>query len=185
MKKSSFGNDVVSNIYSGAADFGRDYAFIVAAFVFVLCVVGVFVGVHLIRRKPVYTAEVDFLITRVTPETITETVNQGDKQVPRTRTIYNLEGTVQMCGNSKVTLPGYQTYVTVGQTVKAWMKPNCQSTEAHYSSDNTTLIGWIVIGVAIIVAILNALRLYFVKKYKAVAAVQGAAGASNLFKILK
>ena len=184
MKKVSFGENIASEIYTGASDFGRGYAYIISAFVFVICLVAIIGGVYLIRRKAVFTTQVDFIITKVTPETKYNTVTEGNttKSVPTT--VYNLEGTVPVCGKSSIVLVGYQKYVTVGQTIKVWMKPNCQTTEVHESSDDTTVIGWVILTIALVVVIINIIRIYFVRKYKVVAAVQGAAGAANIFKLL-
>jgi hypothetical protein len=186
MKKNSFGNvdSVASNIYSGTADFGRSYASVVTIVICIVAVVAIFVGIYLISRQPVYTAKVDFLITKVTKEESTElqTVNGSETLVKKT--VYNLEGTVKMCNQAIITLPGYTKYVAAGQTITAWMKPNCASTEAHSSSDDTRIVGWVVIAIAILVIGFNLLRLFFVKKYKGLAAIQGAAGAKRLFNVL-
>lgn len=182
MKKNSFGaNSVLSDIYSDTAGFGRDYAYVVSAFVIIICILAIIIGLYFIQRKPVYTTQVDFTITKVTPQSIT--VNQGTNKPPLTTTIYNLEGTVQICGKSVIVLPGYPRPVNVGETVKVWMKPNCQSNEAHYSSDDTVFLGWVIISIAFIFIIVNILRLFFVKRYKGAAALQGAAGISNIFKM--
>jgi len=184
MKKVSFGQSIASDIYSGASDFGRSYAYIISAFVFVICLVAIIGGVYLIRRPSVFTAHVNFTITKVTPEVTIKTVTEEKttKQIPTT--IYNLEGSVEMCGNNTIILPGYQTYVVTGQTIKVWMKPNCESIEAHFSSDDTTVIGWVILIISLIAVIINILRIYFVRKYKGIAAVQGAAGVANIFKLI-
>jgi hypothetical protein len=184
MKKSSFGaNSFFSDLYSGTADFGKGYAYVVSVFAFIISALAVLLGVYFIRRKPDYTAQVAFTITKVTPEVIT--INQENNKPPVISTIYNLEGTVQMCGKNVIVLSGYQIPVNVGETIQVWMKPNCQSNEARYSSDDTTVIGWGIVIFAGIITVFNMLRLFFVRKYKGIAALQGASGISDLFRMFK
>jgi len=186
MKKVSFGdNSIFSNVYSGTADFGKTYAYIISAFAFVISVIAIIIGILLIKRKPVYTTKVEFIVTKVVAGTETERTPQGEGTVERTKTIYNLEGTVPMCGQRIFTLESYPTYVDVGQSITAWIKQACSSNEAHVSSDETRGIGWGIIIIAIIAIIFNILRLFLVRKYKGVAAVQGVSGASNLYKMFR
>ena len=161
-KKFKFGdlNSAAAGLYSGAADFGKDYAFITAAFTFVICVIAVFVGIHLITRKPVYTTKTGFLITSVTPQVTTKyDIDRGSNT---SVTTYDLTGTVASCNNLPFTLPGYPTNVAVGTTINVYIK-DCTSTEAHYQTDDTKSVGWVVLGVSIGVILFTIFKLFLVK----------------------
>jgi hypothetical protein len=182
-KKFKFGdlNSATAGLYSGAADFGKDYAVITGAFTFVICVIAFFVGIYLITRKPVYTTKTSFLIKSVTPQTITK--YNVNTQLNTLVTTYDLTGTVASCNNEVFTLPGYPTNVAVGTSITVFIK-DCTSREAHYQSDDTKMVGWGVVGISIGVILFTLFKIFLVKKYKGLAALQGAAGAKRIFSAL-
>jgi uncharacterized membrane protein len=185
MKRSSFGEkSILSDVYSQAADFGKGYTYVVAAFFFVICIIAILGGIALINRKA-RNIKVDFKITTVTPITKTELVPQGNTNIQQTRTVYNLTGTVKECPGKTLTLLEYGSFVVAGQSIEAWVDPSCNTNEVFASSDDTQGLGWIIIIVAIIGIIINVVRLFLVRRYKGIAALSGASGAANLFKVFK
>jgi len=185
MKKCSFGeNSILSDVYSQAADFGKGYTYVITAFFFVICVIAIIGGIVLINRKA-RNIKVDFKITNVSPITKTELVPQGNTNIQQTRTVYNLTGTVKECPDKNLTLLEYGSFVVVGQSIEAWVDPSCNTNEVFASSDDTHALGWIIIIVAIIGIIINVVRLFLVRRYKGIAALSGASGAANLFKVFR
>ena len=185
MKKCSFGeNSILSDVYSQAADFGKGYTYVITAFFFVICVIAIIGGIVLINRKA-RNIKVDFKIRNVSPITKTELVPQGDTYIQQTRTVYKLTGTIAKCPGKIYTLLEYESFVVAGQIIEAWVDPSCSTNEVFASSDDTQGLGWIIIIVAIIGIIINAVRLFLVRKYKGIAALSGATAATNMFKYYK
>ena len=185
--RSRFGdfNSVASNIYSGTAEFGKAYAWIMTAFAFVIAAVLIGLGIWFIHRPPVYPVEVRYTVTSVTPTTITTYNTKSDgTQTPSLSTVYNLIGTIPMCGDKNIILNEYTKYVIPGQTINAYVKPNCSENIASQDSDNTVFVGWICIAIAVSIIIYNLVRLYFVGNFKGIAALQGVAGGKNIFNSL-
>jgi len=181
-KKVHFGDNTVFNdLYSGSASLGRDYAKIVSIFSFVAAAVLVILGIYFMGKRNTYTLKVNFIVTKVTP--ITQTVYDSNvgRDVPKI--IYNLEGTVSECGTNVVKLE-YSSNVNVGNILQVYIEPKCDGNKAVQNQDNNSMIGWILIIIAIVIVIFTFIRLHLVNKYKGVAAVQGVAGAKNIFKSL-
>ena len=181
-KKVHFGDNTVFNdLYSGSASLGRDYAKIVSIFSFVAAAILVIFGIYFIRKPNTYSLKVNFTVTKVTP--ITQTVYDANvgKDVPKI--VYNLEGTVTECGTNVVKLE-YSSKVNVGNILQVYIEPRCNANIAVQNADNNTMLGWVLIIIAIVIVVFTLIRLFFVNKYKGVAAIQGAAGAKNIFQSL-
>lgn len=178
-KKFKFG-DLNSNLnaaYTGAATFGRDYTFFVSVFTLIICVIAIIAGIYLINRKPVFTIKTNFTVSTVNEIDSVYT----DQNSTYKSTSYNLTGTIASCGNSVFTLSDYPYKIEPGKTISVYIR-DCNSNEAHYRSDDTKGAGWIVIGISIVAIIFTLVRLFLVKKYKGIAAIQGVSGVSNLFR---
>ncbi len=171
----------MDQIYSGTATFGKHYAVFMAVVSSIVAVVLLLVGIYLIRRKPVFTTQVDFFITNVSPRTVS-TYNNTTKSYT-SRTYYDLTGTIKEC-DKIYKLYNYTTFVSSGQTIKAWIKPNCESNEAHPSNDDYKTMGYVIIGISGFMIIFNILRVVLTRKYKPLAAIQGASGARDIFNII-
>jgi hypothetical protein len=183
--KNHFGyNNVANDIYSGTAEFGKDYARIVAVFSFIIAIFMFILGIYLIRRDPTFPIAVQFTVKSVTPVIVTENVTENNVSVPKFVTTYNLIGTVPSCGSNNIILNGYKQSISQGTTITAYMHPNCAENIASETPDDTRAVGWVIIVICVLVIIFNILRLYFVDKYKGMAAAQGALGAGNIFRQL-
>jgi len=180
-QKNCFGG-VAEDIYSGTATFGKDYAWIVSMFCFVIAAVMIIVGIYFIGRPPAFPIPVKFKINTVTPKTTTKYIQQPNgASIPQIETVYDLIGTVDGC-TGNVTLNGYPHNVISDTVIDAYMQANCKNNIASANTDSTTMIGWIVIIIAICLILYNLARLYFVGKYKGAAALQGVAGGGNILK---
>jgi len=179
-KKVHFGADVFNDIYSGSASLGRDYAKIVSIFSFVVAAVLIALGIYFMGKKSVYSLKVNYTVTKITPF-VKQQTGHDNNQI--NITAYNLEGTVTECGNNKVKLE-YSKKTNVGDILQVFIEPKCETNTAYENSDNNFMLGLIIILIAIGIIVFTLIKLFFVNKYKGVAAVQGVAGAKNIFERL-
>ena len=156
-----------SNVYSGTAEFGKDYTIITTIITLIICVFFIIGGIMLLLRKPQFTKQATMKITT------------ADKTGPNWRYI----GEVKECNNTKMQLVGADsTLLDEGQTTPVFVKPDCSGQEAHLHSDDFKPIGGLFIVLALIVGSFSVINLFFVKKYKGIAAVEGVAAGINLFR---
>ena len=185
-KRARFGdlNSLASSAYAGTATFGKDYAIIIGSLQILLGIIILCVGIYLIRRKPLYSVPIKFtVLTNGGPKTTTTNTVVNGVDTPQITTTYNLVGTAPGC-KGNVILNNYTENAAIGSVISAYMKPDCIDNIASQSSDSTTVIGWIVLGVGILLILWNIFRIFFVKKYKGVAALQGVAGGKNILSHL-
>jgi len=185
-KRARFGdlNSLASSAYTGTATFGKDYAVIIGSLQILLGIIILCVGIYLIRRKPLYAIPIQFtVLTNSGPKTSTTNTVVNGVDTPQVTTTYDLVGTTPEC-KGNVVLNGYPNNAVVGSVVTAYIKENCADNIASPSSDSTAVIGWIVLGVGILLILWNIIRIFFVKKYKGVAAAQGVAGGKNILSHL-
>jgi len=166
-----------NGLYEGAAEFGRGYTYLTAIFASIICIIVIGIGIHLIRRTPVYTQKVTFTVTSSYPVTTTNT-NNG---TTTTNVVYDLTGTVSGCSD-QIILNNYPTNISVGAQITAYTQVGCKNGDALVSPDNYSKIGWICIGVSLLVIIFTLINIFFVRRFKAVAAVEGGVGAANLLR---
>ena len=121
-------------------------------------------------RKPVYTLATTMTIT---------TKNQNfDNQ----NSIYNYTGTTPEC-TKPIQLYGADNEIfSVGASVPVFIKADKSCLDAHYSSDNFKGLGILFIVLSLIIAAFSLINMFFVKKYKGVAAAEGAMGIFNMFR---
>ena len=168
-KKSNFGNGW-NTVYSGTAEFGKDYTIVQTV---IACIFSFFIlllGITLTFRKPEYTL----------PSTMVMNKSTGPDQVGS----YSNSGTIksgQCAGNIlNVTGSGMNQF-SQGQTEQVFLKPgSCDDAELH--EDNTKWLGILFIIVSLIILVFSLIKLFFVKKYKGVAATAGVFDFFNFFK---
>jgi len=162
-----------SNVYSGTAAFGKDYTFITTIITLIICVFFIIGGIVLLLRKPQFTKQTTMTITRI--------VNKDTDQ-NGTNLIYYY-GKVKDCGDKEMQLIGAEwSTFKVGDTPTVFIKPDGSCQEAHLHSDNFKPIGTLFIVLALIVGGFSVINLFFVKKYKGIAAVEGVAAGINIFR---
>jgi len=130
----------------------------------------IIVGIYCINFPPSYPIKVDFVIKSIIPKSTTRIKEVGkingvsinEKEI---KTVYNLTGTVDICGNNVINLPRYSKLVNLGQTITAFIKPSCLNNQASESDGNLKLFGWILIIIAVLLLIMNILSLYFPKYF--------------------
>jgi hypothetical protein len=161
-----------SNVYSGTAEFGKDYTIITTIITLIICVFFIIGGIMLLLRKPQFTKQTTMTIMLVTPS-----VDSSGKVV---NTYY---GKVKDCGDKEMQLIGAEWSIfKVDDTTPVFIKPDGSCQEAHLHSDNFKPMGWLFIVLALIVGGFSLINLFFVKKYKGIAAVEGVAAGINIFR---
>jgi hypothetical protein len=178
MKKNcKFGTDwdkLGSNVYSGAASFGKDYTYIMTIITILICLILLVAGSVIFFKKSVYTNQVIMTITQ------NSTLNNDDSG----KISYTTYGTVSNCGNSITITTSEPYYIVTGQpapTITVYQNPSnlCDVADKPVPYK---MIGGVMIGFAIIIGGFSLINLFFVKKYKGVAAAEGAMGVFNLFR---
>ena len=160
-----------SNVYSGTAAFGKDYTIITTIITLIICVFFIIGGIVLLLRKPQFTKQ-----TTMTIMLATQSIDSSGKQV---NTYY---GTVKDCTNEMQLIGAEWSTFKVGDTPTVFIKPDGSCQEAHLHSDNFKPIGTLFIVLALIVGGFSVINLFFVKKYKGIAAVEGVAAGINIFR---
>ena len=175
INKCGFGLDfdkLGSYVYAGTAEFGKDYIIITTIITLIICVFFIIGGIFMIIRKPEYTKQ-----TKMKIEKFTTLTDQNGK------TKYNYFGKVDECKDNLLNLVGDEySILKVGETVPVFIKPNGSCQEARLHTDNFKPIGIFFIILALIVAAFSLLNLFFVRKYKGIAAIEGISAGFNLFR---
>ena len=159
-----------SNVYSGTAEFGKDYTIITTIITLIICVFFLLGGIALMLRKPVYTLATTMKIT-----TKNQNFDNGNS-------IYNYTGTTTECTNPIQLYGADNEIFKVGDLVPVFIKADKSCSDAHYSSDNFKGLGILFIVLSLIIAAFSLINMFFVKKYKGVAAAEGAMGIFNMFR---
>ena len=175
MKKKScnFGIDwgnVGSKAYSGTADFGKDYTYITTFITLLICLILLVTGIVFMFKKSVYTQQATMTITQDSV-----LINDGSSKMS-----YTTYGTVDGCKQEPVTVITSDPY-TSGDKITVYQDPSNACNVADKPVPYK-MIGGFMIGFAVIIGGFSLINLYFVKKYKGVAAVEGVAGVFNLFR---
>jgi len=164
-----------SNVYSGTAAFGKDYTIITTIITLIICVFFIIGGIVLLLRKPQFTKQTTMTITRIV-----------DKRTDQNGTnLMYYYGKVKDCGDNEIQLIGADWTMIgafVGEIITVFVKPDSPCQEAHLHSDNFKHMGWLFIVLALIVGGFSVINLFFVKKYKGIAAVEGVSAGINIFR---
>uniref|UniRef100_A0A6C0I9Y2 Uncharacterized protein n=1 Tax=viral metagenome TaxID=1070528 RepID=A0A6C0I9Y2_9ZZZZ len=149
----------LDNLYTGTASFGKGYMTLSAILGIVVCTIVIIFGVFLIFKKQIYTKE----------DTFTFTSQSTDS---------TYVGTLKGCPGS-FTLngpPGLVSPVTVYTTT------DCTGNTVQLYKDNSITMGIALVVVSLLIAVMIGVNLFFVRKYKGVAAVEGVESLYNMFK---
>lgn len=163
LQKSHFGEDY----YSDAAAVGTSMGYIKT---FVGCLIGIiciFFGYKMKNTTNVYTQQVSLTITD-------STANKSTDPNGKQSTFYTITGTAAECGKNTITVYNYPSSLSIGTVITAFIRPNCNGgQDAITSVPNNSKNGTIIIIVGVVIIALALLNLYMVRKYKALAAVEG------------
>jgi len=175
-RKRKFGN-TASDIYSGAAEVGKGFAYLKATMGFIFAIILIVGGFMVRKQKNVYTQQVNLKVTDV-QRMVIGTNKDGTSIID-----YKVSGTVQECPSGNlVTVANYKNPVGPGQTINIWMRPGCLGSDGIQTPTNYKMIGNVMIGIGIIIILFAVVSVYFVGKYKGVAAVHGASSVLGMFR---
>lgn len=166
-----------SQLYSGAADFGKFRAKIGLFIGCVISIIAIIFGIYMVLRHVKLTAQTSGHIIKITerckkandgnymcdPETIEYTVDGKNYQI--TRSII-----------SKTEFRKLQSHI-----VQIYYDPTNPS-HADTRSDNMKTVGVLAIGFGLIVIALAYLSYWIVNKYKFAAAASGVGGAADIMR---
>jgi len=162
--KSSSSNE----FYDSAASVGKGFAYIKAVVGGIIALALIFGGFKVRKTVNYYTEQVQLTVKEV------KQIISGNDKNGQPIIDYNLTGTVPNCGTDLITVRNYRENISVGQVITVWMRKNCVGPDAVMSPTNYKTIGNVMIGIGFIIILLVALNIYFIRKYKAYAAVHGA-----------
>lgn len=152
---------LLENVYSGTATFGRYYALFSAIIVTIISVIMLSIGLYfVIKPYTKYTATV----TKIIPGGIEITYEDSTKDSKGT----TKEGTIHISTSAS------NTY-TVGQHIDIYVSSN-----GNISLTNLTMMGGILIGIAIIISLISWIWYWITTRSKIAATVEGVIGGVNL-----
>ena len=169
----------LNSIYSGTASFGKDYVTITSIIAAVICVFLFIGGVVLIFRKPEYTFQTTMTMNPSVQSGTSSTTTSGTTNTVDT---YNNSGVINGCTGSVELLDESFTNYKGGEVINVYVKSAGYCADARVNIDNTKPVGILLVAISLLIILFTVINLFFVKKYKGVAAVEGAAGAFNLVR---
>lgn len=160
-------------VYSGMAEYGKIRSGISLVFVSIIALVFIIIGCYLVLKKETYTEKV---IGKIEKSDCTVIIKGDNKS-------YNCSLEIKYKVNDieytlKTTTDSSTQYVS-GNNIDVYVnKDNHSDASIQYG---TKTIGWIMIGIALIIWIGTALHFYFSMKYKGFAAFTGASDVASAF----
>lgn len=182
-----------SQIYSGTASFGAVMSDIKAIIGTVIGIIMIIVGIAFERHKTVYSLlgngkVIDSTNLIGTPKQDTDSNGKvigkpyeswsgsieviNDKDTSKTRQTFQINGV-----RTENTLTPYQ----VGKSIPIYVNPK-DPTDFRISSDDTSVIGWVLIGFGVFIIIGSWVWAYFANKYKVIGAYEGVSTGVDFVK---
>jgi len=170
-------NSIAGGAYSGAADVGVGFAYFKGVIAVIVAVVLIIFGFVQSGVPDVYTEKVKFKV-----ETVTQ-IQIGNNSDNTPIYNYTLTGKVDKCNNDVITVNSYPYNVNKGQLLTdIYMRPNCVGPDGVQTPiSNKTMSRW-MLGIGFAIIIFTVINIYFVRKFKGVAAVQGVGNIMGLFR---
>jgi len=169
-KRTKFG--INSDLYNGAAEIGRGMAYMRATFMLLISILLIIAGIYFLRKKEIYTQQTTLTVSSV--DDLTKTFVKGKEVISCV-----VKGNVPDC-KEIITVSGYNKVVKPGDTIQVWTKPNCLNLDAVANRTSFKNIGWVMIGIAVILIIITIVNIYFVRKHKGIAAAEGVGSVSSM-----
>jgi len=172
MTKKGFGDEV----YDDTAGFGKIMAYIGAITATIVGVIMIVAGIILIIHKTKRTASVDAIIPQKGASCFKDT-NDADNY----NCIVNVNSSI---GSSIIKTDGPINYAELTaldkMNVKIFYDPNNPS-DVGLTSDNSHVLGWVLLVIAIFMIIGSWLWVWITRKYKMAAAAGGASTIFDMF----
>ena len=170
-------NSIAGGAYSGAADIGKGFAYFNGVIFVIIAILLIIFGFIQGGQPDIYTNQVNFTVTEITSNKI------GSDSNKKPIYDYTLVGTVDGCGADLVNVHSYPDKVNIGQKLtNIYMRPNCVGPEGVKNPvSNKTTSRW-MIGIGFALILFTIINIYFVNKFKGVAALQGVGNIFSLFR---
>lgn len=172
-----------ADIYSDTASFGKVWAWISAIFISIIGLPFLIGGIYIAVRK-IVESRVSGAVKSINGSSTGQCQQQ---QNDGNNTQYSCTITVGFTFQGKdytqdISYQGSQAYI-VGQQVPVYVDNNDPS-QVSLTATLPRWVGFIMIAVVVVLVSVSWLWVYLSSRYKAVAAVEGAAGITRLFKTL-
>ena len=173
-QKNSIGNE----LYSGAADFGRFYAWISAIIGTLISIVMIAIGVYIIRRRS-YLLSVDGKVTKASYACATTTSSNRNRTTTSSTTC-KFDVTYEVYGQSYTKTFSSVTMYSIEDKVTIWYDQN-HPDRSEYNPP-PKFIGWGLIGVAILIIVGSWVWVWATRRYKFAAALSATSAAVGVLK---
>jgi hypothetical protein len=177
--RSNRGSSLGSTLYGGAAEFGRimsDISAIVTTIIFMILLI---IGIQLVRHKKTRTSSTTATVHTV--QTCAQFTDNSEKTVS-----YDCSLVVQYTVGTKkytnvdLTISGPIKYA-VGDSITVYYDP-ADPSKIFTSKDEENIIGWILIGVGLVLLVSSWGWYWISHRYKFAAAVGGVDTGIQMFK---
>jgi len=175
-------SNIGSQLYSGAADFGRFRAKIALFIGCIISVIAILFGISMVLRHTKLTAQTSGRIIKITEqcEQVLDNDGQHQRYICEPDTIeYTVDGKNYQITRSVISKTQFRK-LQFG-IVQIYYDPTNPS-HADTRSDDMKTVGMLAIGFGLIVLALAYLSYWMVNKYKFAAAASGVGGAADIMR---
>ena len=189
-----------SKVYTGVSTFGTVMADFKAIIGTIIGIILISVGIYLIRKQGVYTKQGTGIVKNNTcdynyiPTPVTDdkgviitpiqykwscnltVVNSEDKDSPQTEKTEQID----FINNNPRSVP-YSTNSQVQPKITIWVNPS-NIKDFDLISDDTHILGWILVATGIVIMVGSIVWAYFANKYKIIGAYEGVRTGIDIFK---
>jgi hypothetical protein len=170
MRRQRFGG-----LYEDAADIGVAFAYLRAIVAIIISIILIIIGVYQRSRPDIYTSNIKFTVKTVAQQYAG--VINGKPKID-----YNLTGIAEGCPYP-ITVNSYPNKVSPGQVINdLYMRPKCNGSDAIRTPVSNSTSGNWLIGIGIFIIIGSIVYVYFMSRYKGLAAVSAANDVYRIFK---
>jgi hypothetical protein len=158
-------------VYKDAATFGKTMSFISAIISTIIGVILIIVGLFLVFRKSKYTSEIQGAVVKASPTGSNICTNKNNMYNCSFEVDYTLNG-----DDKTVMFNNVDTSInyTEGKIITLYYNPD-DPNDIKLEKDNTKVLGWIMLLIAILMITISWLWNYLVNRNKFLAATEGVA----------
>lgn len=153
------------------AGFGKAYSVMSFIFASIFMAIFIFVGIILVRKKDLYTKNIEGIILDV------KSTNDQDGKFNESLEIQYIVGEKTY---ERLFAIETSIYYKKGQNIRVYYNPH-DPNDAVIQKAPTKLIGWGLIGFGTVIILLALVQMIFSFKNKGVAMLTGAEGIANIF----
>lgn len=178
--------NIAENLYKGTGELGRFYATITLIVSILLFVLLLSLGIVLVRRKTKYSKYTEATLVRkdLNANTCLQKSVKDDKG--NDIITYNCDLTVSYTVDGKtyeqkLHVGGSSDDLTKKDKINVYYDPE-NPTDCSYGTDNSHVLGWVLVGLALLIITGAVIHYYVVNRFRFVASAEGVAQTVNLVK---